>query len=73
MSVAVDSSGNLPPFMRPPKAAHPVWEIDAADLGEGLIAAAAGPPHYHVEPAREMTLDEFQQLLAGTRGKWVRV
>jgi hypothetical protein len=73
MSVAADSPANLPAHMQPPRAAFPVWEIDSGDLVEGLIASAAGPPHYVVEPAREMTLDELQTLLAATRGRWVRV
>jgi len=73
MSVAAASPDTLPGLMRPSARKHPVWEIDASDLGEGLIASAAGPPHYHVEPDREMTLDELQTLLAATRTRWVRV
>ena len=73
MSVAADSPNNLPAHMRPPKARHPVWEIDDADLGAGLVAAAAGPPHYHIEPDREMTLAELQSLFAATRSRWARV
>src|SRR5262245_50629772 len=73
MSVAADSPDNLPAHMRPPLARHPVWEIDTADLGAGLLASPAGPPHHHVEAAREMTLDELQTLLAATRTRWVRV
>jgi hypothetical protein len=73
MSVAADSPNNLPARMRPPLAQYPVWEIDTADLGDGLMAQPAGPPHYHVEPAREMTLAELQALLAATRTRWVPV
>lgn len=73
MSVAADSPDNLPGLMRPSARKHPVWEIDTADLGEGLIASAAGPPHYHIEPGREMTLAELQALLAATRTRWVRI
>jgi hypothetical protein len=73
MSVAADSPNNLPAHMRKPAARHPVWEIDSADLGDGLIASAAGPPHHHIEPDREMTLDELQSLIAATRTRWVRV
>jgi hypothetical protein len=73
MSVAADSPGNLPAHMRPPAAQHPIWEIDDTHLGEGLAAHPAGPPHYHVGPAREMTLAELQALLAATRTRWIRV
>jgi hypothetical protein len=73
MSVAADSVTNLLPHMRPPKARFPIWEIDSADLGEGLIPMPAGPPNYVIEPAREMTLDELQTLLAATGGRWVCV
>ena len=73
VSVAADSPGNLPGHMQPQHARYPVWEIDAAELGEGLVVAEAGPPHHHVEVGREMTLAEFQSLLAGTRARWVRV
>jgi hypothetical protein len=62
-----------PPHMRAPKGKFPVWEIDTAELGEALIATAAGPSHYVVEPSREMSLDELQLHLAATRGRWVRV
>lgn len=73
MSVAADSPDNLPARMRPPAAQYPVWEIDTADPGAGVMAQPAGPPHYHVEPAREMPLAEFQALLAATRTRWVPV
>ena len=73
MSVGADSPDNLLSHMRPPKNKYPIWEIDAADLGAGLIATAAGPPHYVVEPGHEMTLDEFQSLLASTRSRWNRI
>lgn len=73
MSVAADSPDNLPGHMKPPKACFPLWELDDADLGAGLVGCAAGPPHYQIEPDREMTLKELQDLLAATRTRWVRV
>lgn len=73
LSVFEGPLDNLPPQMKPPIAQHPVWEIDTADLGEGIISLPAGSPHYHIEPAREMTLAEYQALLAATRPRWVRV
>jgi len=38
MSVAADSPDHLPVHMQPANARFPIWEIDAAELGEGLIA-----------------------------------
>jgi hypothetical protein len=73
LSVFEGPLDNLPPQMKPPIAQHPVWEIDSADLVEGIISLPAGPPHYHVEPAREMTLAEYQALLAATRTWWSQV
>jgi hypothetical protein len=73
VSVAADSPDNLPTHMQPQHARYPVWEIDSADLGDGLDVADAGAPHHHVEAGREMTFAEFQALLAGTRTRWVRV
>jgi hypothetical protein len=73
MAVAADSPSNLPKHKRSPAAKHPVWEIDSRDLGQGLVAAPAGPPHYQIEPDREMTLDELQGFLAATRNRWVRI
>jgi hypothetical protein len=73
MSVAADAVDDLPTHMRPPRAQFPIWEIDTAELGEGLLATPAGPPHYVVEPAHEMTLAEMQFLLAATRDRWRQV
>ena len=78
MSVAPADPVNLPKNRRPAAVNNgtgkdPVWEIDTDDLGPGLVAVAAGPPHHHVEPDREMTLAELQNLLAATRTRWVRV
>jgi hypothetical protein len=48
-------------------------EIDTADLPGELVAVAAGDPHYLIEPASPMTLDDYQAALAATRDFWHRV
>lgn len=50
-----------------------LFAIETADLPAGLIDVPAGDPHYHIEPAYAMTLDDFQSLLAITRDLWIRV
>jgi hypothetical protein len=59
--------------LKPPDDEFLLWEIDDSVLGSGLAVFEAGPPHYHVGPAREMTLAELQKLVADTRGNWKRV
>jgi len=49
-----------------------LWSIDSAALPMELCERPAGDPHYHVEPRHDMTLDDFQQLLANTRDLWQR-
>lgn len=73
MSVFAGPLADLPAYLKPPKAKFPLWEIDSADLGPGLVAVEAGAPHYHVEPDHALTLAELQSLLAATRPRWVRV
>src|SRR5262245_60471852 len=50
-----------------------LFEIETADFPSGLIEVPAGKPHYHIEPQSDMTLDDFQNLLAATRDSWKRV
>ena len=50
-----------------------LFAIDTANLSTGLRDVPAGDPHYLVEPAHDMTLDDFQGLLAQTRDFWIRV
>ena len=45
-------------------------EIDTADLPPGLLETAASKPHYLIEPSQQMTLDEYQELLADTQDLW---
>src|SRR5262249_30524351 len=76
LSVAPDDPMNLPHFRRPPKwhgtGKDPVWAIDDSSLSPDLCyrpdPARAG--HGFVEPARSMTLEEFQEAIARTAGLW---
>lgn len=47
-----------------------LWSLGERDLPPTLSARPAGDPHYQIEPTRDMTLDQFQQLLAQTRDYW---
>lgn len=49
-----------------------LWSIEGDDLPPGLIARAAGAPHYRIEPDRDMTLDDLQRLLGDAQDLWVR-
>jgi hypothetical protein len=79
MSVAIDVAGNLPPHRRPEEfrgwGPDPVWQIDEDDLPERL-AFRRDPKdpsrHGFVEPTEVMELSEYQEILATSRGFWVR-
>ena len=49
-----------------------LWSIETDDLPTELIPKSAGDPHYHIEPDRDVTLDDLQELLADTRDLWQR-
>ena len=76
MSVAPDDPAMLPPLRRPQllggRGKDPVWEFDTDDLGMELQYRQDGPTHGLIEPARPMTLAEFEKALAATRAKWKR-
>ena len=81
MSVALPPIDNLPPHRRPPKhggddPAYEVYELDTEDLPDDLRAQVDpyGPErHVFIEPAREMSFDEYQRVLESTRALWKRV
>jgi hypothetical protein len=78
MSAAPDDPANLPKNRRPPQVnggtgKDPVWEIDTDDLGPNLQYYQDRPTHGVVGVKAPMTLDEFEQALAATRARWVRV
>jgi len=79
MSVAIDTPQNLPEHRRPPEHAgwgpDPVWQIDEADLPATLtFRRDPDDPSRHgfVEPMGIMSLDEYQEALATSRGFWRR-
>src|SRR5262245_2171031 len=79
MSVSPDDPANLPYYRRPATfggtGKDPVWVIDVGDLGPDLIyrADVGSATHGVVEPARPMSLDEYQRALALTQPCWRKV
>lgn len=75
MSTAPNDPKNLPPFRRPTtlggRSKDPVWEIDSEYLGPNLQLRQDSPTHAIIEPARPMTLAEYEAALAATRDRWV--
>ena len=47
-----------------------LWSIEVDAVPPELAAQPATEPHFHIEPRRAMTLDEFQRLLEGTLDLW---
>lgn len=79
MSVALGDPQNLPPHRRPPKfggeGEDPVWQIEDSDLPSTLtFRPDPDDPSRHgfVEPIEEMTLSDYQEALATSRGFWSR-
>jgi hypothetical protein len=76
LSVSPDDPMGLPYYRRPPAlqgtGQDPVWEIEASQLGPNLVYRQdpANAGHGFVEPARSMTLDEYQQALKATQSLW---
>ena len=77
MSVAPDRPENLHPLRRPPAygglGKDPVWRIDIDMLGADLQFRQDASTHGLIEPARVMSLGEFQARLADTQSYWQRV
>lgn len=77
MSVAPNDPANLAKNRRPPQVnggsgPDPVWVLDTDDLGPDLNFNQDKPTHGLIEPARPMTLAEYERALEATRDKWVR-
>ena len=74
LSVAPLDPQNLPPFRRPAalggRGRDPVWVIAAHDLGPDLAFRRDSATHGLIEPARPMTLLEYETALAATRTRW---
>lgn len=79
MSVAEESPRSLPVHRRPPShggtGLDPVWTITEEDLAEALIYRLDEPPPRHgmVEPAWEMSFEDFEIALAETRDSWAEL
>jgi hypothetical protein len=77
MSVSPPPPENLPHIRRPPEfggtGKDPVWELDTDQLPEELIYRPdPGDPDRHgfIEPSRQMTFEEYQRAIHGTRSLW---
>jgi hypothetical protein len=76
MSVSPDDPQHLPYYRRPATLGgtgkDPVWRIADVDLGQDLQYRPdpARGGHGFVEPARSMTLAEYQRALAQTQRFW---
>ena len=81
MSTALPPIDNLVPHRRPPKhggddPSYEVYELDTDELPDELQHRndPYGPTrHGFIEPAREMSLEEYQEALYSTRELWRRV
>lgn len=79
MSAFLPPVDNIPSHRRPPKHAdgddpkYEVYELETDNLPDELRCRAVphNPTrHVFVEPAREMTFEEYQQALHATRDMW---
>lgn len=78
MSVSPPPADNLPPFRRPPEYGGiakkiALYEMDTDELPENLRARPDPEnPERHVliEPAFNMSFDEYERALEGTRALW---
>ncbi|WP_165069916.1 polymorphic toxin-type HINT domain-containing protein [Paludisphaera rhizosphaerae] len=77
MSVAPDSPTNLPEHRRPSEfggtGKDPVWGIGTDSLGEDIVFRQDKPTHGLLEPAREMSIGEFQEALADLVSRWFKL
>lgn len=61
------------PRARRPRKAEAIFEIETDDLNPDLLPHHDHPNHCLLEPARPMTLREFQLALSYTRDLWIRL
>jgi len=83
VSTAPEKPGNLPAHRRPPELGtgkggvgtgkDPVWSLDPDKLPDGLVGIRDSPTHVTIAPSRSMPLDEYQALIASTKGLWEKV
>lgn len=78
MSVSPPPPGNLPRFRRPPEHGGTARNIKLYELDtDGLPSVLRARPdpedprrHAFIEPAHEMSFEEYEQALGETRGLW---
>jgi hypothetical protein len=67
---------NLPDHRRPAQLGgtgkDPVWGFDTGLLGRDVVFRQDKPAHGLFEPAREMSIDEFQKALADLASRWLK-
>jgi hypothetical protein len=77
MSVAPDRPENLHRLRRPPayggSGKDPIWCIPLAALGGDLLFCQDSSTHGLIEPARPMSIDEFQQALQAIKHLWKKL
>jgi len=74
MSVAPDQPTNLPAHRRSPQfggtGKDPVWKLESDGLGKDLVFRQDKAAHGLIEPAREMSIEDYQQALADLSPRW---
>ena len=74
MSAAPHDPLHLLRHRRPPSLGgtghDPVWYIETDELGPDLQFRQDRPTHGVIEPVRPMPLQEYQDAVADTRGRW---
>jgi hypothetical protein len=74
LSVAPDTPNHLPSHRRPAAfggtGKDPIWSLDLDRLERDLTFRQDQSKHGVIEPARPMSITEFQQALADTASKW---
>lgn len=78
MSATVDEAARMPPARRPKWLGHglsedPLFRSTSAELGEGLTVRIDRGARALVEPVRLRPLEEFEELLAASRERWLRI
>ena len=77
MSVALGRPENLHPLRRPPRygcsGKDPVWGLHTDQLGADLQFRQDSATHGLIEPARAMSLDDFQRHLENTKSLWTKL
>jgi hypothetical protein len=76
MSVTIDDRERMPTVRRPlwigdGISRHPLFVLVAGDIPASLQVRDAGDAHGLVEPEMPVPLARYEQLLAGTRSRWM--